>query len=332
MGSPSGGAPCRVSHSAHIPVLATEVVGRLAPRPGDTYVDCTAGHGGHAALIAPHLAPGGLVVLGDLDPGNLQLAEHAVRLALGGAAVEVRSIRGNFAELPRRLEESGLRANCLLADLGFSSGQVDDPARGLSFLRDGPLDMRLDPSAGVSAADLVNGLPEAELARIIEDFGEERHARRIARKVVRAREQTPISTTGRLASLVRDACPPAPAHDRIDPATRTFQALRIAVNDELGSLQALLAAVSKGVKDAASGNPSFLATGARVCMIAFHSLEDRPIKQTFAALCRDGVASDAGPGLIRPGEAECAANPRARSAKLRAIRVVASSGPPPGGV
>lgn len=321
MGSPSGGAPCRVSQTGHIPVLALEVLDRLAPRPGDTYVDCTAGHGGHAALIAPHLAPGGVVVLGDLDPGNLQLAESTVRSALGGAAVEVRSVRGNFAELPRSLEVAGLRANCLLADLGFSSGQVDDPSRGLSFLRDGPLDMRLDPSSGLTAADLVNGLAEAELARILEEFGEERHASRIARKVVRARAETPISTTGRLASLVRDACPPAPAHDRIDPATRTFQALRIAVNDELGSLQALLAAITNGVRDAASGKPSFLAAGARVCMIAFHSLEDRPIKQAFAALCRDRAASDLGPGLIRPGEAECAANPRARSAKLRAIRV-----------
>lgn len=294
----------------------------LAPRPGETYVDCTAGLGGHAAAIAPRLAPGGRVVLNDADPGNLERAAASVAKA---AAVEVVAIVGNFANLPRELEARGLAADMVLADLGFASTQMDDPSRGFSFSRDGPLDMRMDPTLTTSAADLVNGLSEPELARIIDEFGEDRDARRIARKIVQERASGPISTTARLAEVVRSACAPprrGAGPGVIDPATRTFQALRIAVNDELGSLDALLSAVARGARAlAAGGTGSWLRRGARIAFISFHSLEDRPIKQAFRELVAGGAAIDLAGGALAASDEEAARNPRSRSGKLRAVRV-----------
>ncbi len=257
----------------HVPVLRDEVLEWLDPGTGRVFLDCTAGLGGHAAAIGLRLGSGGsgsggTVVLNDMDGTNLARAEAAVRGALGAAAgakgaahaasashaeTMVVVFRGNFAEAPRRMIEAGLSADLVLADLGFSSNQIGDPSRGFSFANDGPLDMRLDPTAPLTAADLVNSLPEGELAEIIAEFGEDPASGKIARKLVQERRREPITTTSRLADLVRSSR--GPHHDRsaIDPATKTFQALRIAVNDELGSLDAFLAAVVRGASEVKSG-------------------------------------------------------------------------------
>ncbi|MBL8759664.1 MAG: 16S rRNA (cytosine(1402)-N(4))-methyltransferase RsmH [Phycisphaerae bacterium] len=296
-------------------------MGVLSPHEGETYVDCTAGLGGHATLIAPLVGASGRIVLNDVDDGNLGKAAEAVRRAGSGVGgdrcPEVVTIRGNFAELPRALGERGIRADMVLADLGFSSNQVDDPARGLSFRLDGPLDMRLDASLKLSAADLVNGLSEGELARILRDYGEERHAGLVARKLVQARKESPILTTARLAEVVRSVLSGRSGPSQIDPATRSFQALRIGVNDELGSLEALLAAVLRGV--GTSG--SWLSGGARVAIISFHSLEDRLVKRAFEEVESRGVGGVLTRSPVMADEPEQRANPRSRSAKLRAVRM-----------
>lgn len=303
--------------SGHVPVLPRQVVERLSPREGETYVDCTAGLGGHASLIAPLVGPSGRIVLNDVDAGNLGKAAEIVRRAGGERAPEIVTIRGNFAEVPHALGERGIRADMVLADLGFSSNQVDDPARGLSFRLDGPLDMRLDASLKLSAAELVNGLPEGELARILRDYGEERHAGLVARKLVQARKESPILTTARLAEVVRSVLSGRSGPSTIDPATRSFQALRIAVNDELGSLQALLASISRG-----SGRAdSWVSPGARVVIISFHSLEDRLVKRAMEDWTGRGVGTLLTRSPVMADEPEQRANPRSRSAKLRAVRI-----------
>lgn len=301
----------------------------LRPAPGETYADATAGLGGHASLLAPALGPGGLVILNDLDPGNLVLAEARVRAAVGGAVggggPAVRAMRGNFADLSWRMGEAGLTADLMLADLGFSSNQMDDGARGFSFMREGPLDMRLDPSAPVTAAELVNTLPEGELVRILREFGEEQGAGRVARKIAQARRESPITTTQRLAEVVRSAL--GPKHgSRIDPSTKTFQGLRIAVNDELGALDAFLAAVKRSAQGLARGGSGgggggWLRAGSRVAVISFHSLEDRRVKQGFGELVRMGWAEELTRGPVEAGPEEVSGNPRSRSAKLRAVRL-----------
>lgn len=310
-----------MSDSGHIPVLLSETLAALSPRGGEVYLDCTAGRGGHAAAVAPLLGPTGTIVLCDLDAGNLAFA--AERVGAGPSPPRVLTLHSSFAQAPRFLTERGLRADCVLADLGFASTQVDDPARGLSFMRDGPLDMRLNPSGGPTAADLVASMPEAELARVIFEYGEERRSRAVASAIVAARRESPIRTTARLAEIIRSVVRREPGG--IDPATRTFQALRIAVNDELGNLEALLEAVDRGARAALAGSGSpkgldfrWLAPGARVAVITFHSLEDRPVKRAFAAAVQGGFARDAC-GVVKASPAEVAGNPRAGSAKLRAI-------------
>ncbi len=327
------GGPGRVLrwgvNEGHVPVLLPEILELLAPAPGEVYVDCTVGRGGHAAAIAPRLFPGGRVVINDLDAANLEHARERVLCATEQAqspASTVVVVRGNYAALPRALAEAQICADLVLADLGFSSSQVDDPARGFSFSKDGPLDMRLDPSSPVNAADLVASLPEAELASLIRDFGEERHATLVARKLVRARREQPITTTRQLAELVRSALGTRGDASGIHPATRTFQALRIAVNDEIGSLEAFLAGVLRGAHGAAKGSPTWLAPGARVAVISFHSLEDRPVKHAFERLVEEGVGEALTRSPVRAGEAETQSNPRARSAKLRAVRIAPAQG------
>lgn len=305
-----------VNDGSHIPVLIEPVVRLLDPRPGEVFVDATAGLGGHASAIGPRLTPGGVVVLNDVDPANLEHAAARVRRE-SGPGVDVRVVRANFAELPHTLRRLGLRADMLLADLGFASTQMDDAARGFSFMREGPLDMRLDPSAPVTAAELVATLPERELARIIREYGEERHAGRVAAVLVRARAQRPIDSTNRLAEVVRGAVPRSPGG--IDPATRTFQALRIAVNDELGVLEALLSSIERAASGKSSGG-DWLAPGARIGMISFHSLEDRCVKRAFRA-CEAAGAADVTGGVIVAEPEEEANNPRSRSAKLRVVRL-----------
>lgn len=278
----------------HLSVLPVETLELLAPQPGEVWADCTTGGGGHARLIAERVGPTGRVLALDQDPNMLELA----RERLAGLPVEL--VRANFDQLPEVLAARGLtRIDGALADLGFSSDQLADAARGLSFKTDGPLDMRLDPSAGATAADLVNTLGEAALADTIFEYGEERHSRRVARRIVERRAEKPFATTADLAEVVRRA---VPRSGGIDPATRTFQALRIAVNDELGALDRLLAAL-----------PAVLKPGGRAGIISFHSLEDRRVKHAFRAAGWSPVNKKP----VEAGDAEAAHNPRARSAKLR---------------
>lgn len=307
----------------HIPVLPDEVLALLDPQAGQVYVDCTAGLGGHACMVASRIGPEGTIVLNDMDQSNLDRAKVSVARVLcpeDPGSARVHAVRGNFAELPRAILDLGLRADMVLADLGFASTQVDDPDRGLSFRHKGPLDMRLDPSMPITAAELVNTLPERDLAHIIARFGEDKSARRIASKLVAARELEPITTTDRLAEIVRSALP---AHrGGIHPATKTFQALRIAVNDEIGSLDALLRSIGIALKKGSGGEPSWIAPGARVGIISFHSLEDRPVKRAAGEWGSKGWGEPITRKPIEAGEAEIASNPRARSAKLRGIRAV----------
>ncbi|MBY0263802.1 MAG: 16S rRNA (cytosine(1402)-N(4))-methyltransferase RsmH, partial [Phycisphaerales bacterium] len=309
----------------HIPVLMQPVLELLSPQPGDTVVDATAGLGGHAAAMAALIGPSGTLVLFDLDAANLQRA--AARVAAFEGAPRVIVHHTSFSDSPRTLAAAGLSADVLLADLGFASPQVDDATRGFSFSRDGPLDMRLNPAAPITAAELVNTLPELELAELIRDFGEEPWplAKRIASKIGQSRATSPISTTAQLATTVRSALPPRRPGHSIDPATKTFQALRIAVNDELGSLSALLSAVeraaSMGLPGAVGGARSWLKGGARVGVISFHSLEDRPVKQCFARLVERGAAAELTRKPVTADDQELGLNPRARSAKLRVIRL-----------
>lgn len=300
--------------SGHAPVLLAEALEALSPRAGDVYVDATAGLGGHASAFASRVAPGGVVVVNDLDAGHVALAVGRVREAVG-EAVRVEGMQGNFAEIPRKLVDLGLKADVVLADLGFASPQVDEAGRGFSFKWDGPLDMRYDRGGGVAASELVNTLSEGELAALLWEFGEERRSRAVARAIVRARGSGGIETTGRLAEVVRSVV--GASSGGVDGATRTFQALRIAVNDELGSLDALLAAVERGAR----GRSAWLGAGARVGVICFHSLEDRRVKRGFGALVSDGLAEGITRKPIEAGSAEVAVNARARSAKLRAVRV-----------
>lgn len=311
---------------SHIPVLPAQVLELLAPQPGEVYADATAGLGGHAALIAARLGPTGVVVLNDLDAGNLERA--AANVGESGFSGKVLKIHGSFADLPARLEELGLCADMVLADLGFASNQVDDPERGLTFRDDGPLDMRLDRSRGLTAAQLVNELDETELANVIYRYGEERASRRIAGAIVRRRKEQRFERTADLADVVRRAAgPPPKGRRRIDQATRTFQALRIAVNGELEALDAFLMRIERGAKRAGSADPGWLALGARVGVIAFHSLEDRPVKQAFVSMASAGLVERVTRKPAVADEAEESGNPRSRSAKFRVVRVLGETAP-----
>jgi 16S rRNA (cytosine1402-N4)-methyltransferase len=314
--------PIQDGESGHVPVLLDEVLAALQPRPGEIYVDLTAGRGGHAASVAAALGATGLPVLFDLDRANLDYA--TARVAAAGGRTPV-AVHGSFASVGRELESRGLRVDMVLADLGFASTQVDDAARGLSFMRDGPLDMRLDPSSGMTAAELLASASERDLADLITRYGEEPLARRIAANIVASRAIAPIKTTAQLADLVRESYGSRAHASRMHPATKTFQALRIAVNDEMGALDALLDSIQRAAQRTHDGRPSWLAPGARIAIIGFHSLEDRLVKQAFANLRKSGLASEILSGAVVANETESAANPRARSAKLRAVKV---DGPP----
>jgi len=305
----------------HRPVLVAEVLEALRPAPGLVAVDATLGFGGHAAELLPRLLPGGRLVGLDADPIELPRTEARLR-ALGhpGASLSVR--RSSFAGLAKVLSELGLpAADLVLADLGVSSMQLDDPARGFTFREDGPLDMRMNPARGPSAAQLVARLGEERLAALLRENADEPHSEAIARAVVAARTIAPVATTLALAAAVREglAAPPARIREEEgdDPVRRTFQALRIEVNDELGALRAFLAVL-----------PSCLAPGGRVAILTFHSGEDRLVKKAFQAGARDGLWAAWSREPIRPGAAELRANPRARPAKLRwALRAGTAGGP-----
>jgi 16S rRNA (cytosine1402-N4)-methyltransferase len=286
----------------HVSVLPAEVLAGLDPQPGQVVVDATVGAGGHARLIAERVGPAGRVVGLDRDPTMLELA----RGRLEGLPVTL--VHAGFDELPHVLADLGIPAvDGVLADLGVCSDQLDAADRGLSFQQDGPLDMRLDPTGGETAADLLRWVSERDLADLIYQYGEERFSRRIARRIVEARQATPVTTTGQLAELVRRSVPRPRGRNPIDPATRAFQALRIAVNDELGSLERLLAAL-----------PKVLRVGGRAAVISFHSLEDRRVKQAFRQPPWEALTRKP----VQAGDEEVARNPRARSAKLRVARRV----------
>ncbi|QDU70996.1 16S rRNA (cytosine(1402)-N(4))-methyltransferase RsmH [Mucisphaera calidilacus] len=293
----------------HVPVLLRQTVEALDPQPGETAIDATAGRGGHAEAILERIRPGGRLLLIDRDPGNLAYSRERLAAAARSGDVALEAYHGSFARLGDAMAEHGLdRADVLLADLGFASNQVDQAERGLAFSEDGPLDMRLDPTGGTTAADLVAEASERELADLIYRFGEERLSRRIARKIVEARREQPIIVTKALAELVRDVYGPAAHRSRMHPATRTFMALRIAVNQELTALESLLEQI-----------PGSVAAGGRVGIISFHSLEDRPVKRAFAGWKRENRAALISRKPIEADLAEATANPRSRSAKLRAL-------------
>jgi 16S rRNA (cytosine1402-N4)-methyltransferase len=303
----------------HLPVLATEVLEALAPTPGDTAFDGTAGRGGHAELLARRIGPSGTLVLMDLDAGNLEFAAERVR-ALPGAP-NVLPVHGNFERVGSVLRGRGLRANVVMADLGFASTQMDDPTRGFAFQSEGPLDMRLDCSQGPTAADLLARMRESELADLIYDLGEDPFARRIARSVIERRNEGGLRTTQDLAQAVVKAYGARARQSRVHPATRTFMALRIAVNGELESLNNFLSDLGKAAEQAATGSEAWLAEGARMAILSFHSLEDRSTKRAFADWERQGWATRITRKPLVASETEQRDNPRSRSAKLRAARV-----------
>jgi 16S rRNA (cytosine1402-N4)-methyltransferase len=282
--------------------MLAEVLELLAPAPGQVVVDATVGAGGHARAIAHRLGPTGRVIGLDQDPAMLALAARQLK------SLPVTLVHANFDQLRQVLDEQGVdAADAVLADLGFSSDQLEDPERGLSFQQPGPLDMRLDPTQGEPASALLKRLNERDLANLIYQFGEERFSRRIARRIVETRRTSPVETTEQLAELVRRYVPRSRGHG-IDPATRTFQALRIAVNDELGALDRVLAAL-----------PACIKPGGRAAIISFHSLEDRRVKQAF----RDEQVWEALTRKpVQPRAEEVRQNPRARSAKLRVAKRV----------
>lgn len=317
------------AQDGHVPVLLAEVLDALAPRPGAAVLDATFGGGGYARAL---LARGCTLWAIDRDPeaiarGQALAARHPGRLHL---------LRGRFGDMLALLAAEGIAAlDGVVMDLGVSSFQLDEAGRGFSFRADGPLDMRMEAGAGGrTAADLVNALPEAELAAVLRDLGEERHARRVARNIVAARAEAPILTTARLAAVVRRSVPRDPSG--LDGATRSFQALRLAVNDELGEIERGLEAALR-----------LLAPGGRLVVVSFHSLEDRIVKRAMARAAGRGAGASRHdpasltasppaetdfalltPRAVRPGPDETAANPRARSGRLRALARHPATVPP----
>jgi 16S rRNA (cytosine1402-N4)-methyltransferase len=289
--------------TAHVPVLLAEVLALLRPGPGGHILDATLGLGGHAAAILQAMEPAGTLVGIDRDGEALALA--ALRLAPFGG--RVRLIQGRYESLADLLG-SNESFDGILLDLGASSLQLDSEVRGFSFGREGPLDMRMDQHAGETAAQLLARLPEPELADLIFRWGEERQSRRIARAIVEARRLGPIETTTALAAIVARAVPRRAWPRHIHPATRTFQALRIAVNEELAGLGPALAEAAERLRP-----------GGRIAAISFHSLEDRIVKHTWRSLAAGGSMRILTKRPITAGEVEVAANPRARSAKLRVL-------------
>ncbi len=306
------------SADGHAPVLVDEVCASLEPRSGGIYVDCTVGFGGHAAAILAASVPTGRLLGIDRDAEILEIAHE--RLARFDDRVTL--VHGHYRDLLAIAARAGVtEADGVLFDLGVNSRHFDDAGRGFSIQRDGPLDMRFDRQAGITAADLINGLPETRLADIIRTYGEEPRARALARKIVQARSRGPLATTGQLAAAIAGRSMRA---GRVHPATRVFQALRIAVNDELEPLAGAL-------RDAFG----LLRPGGVLAVISFHSLEDRIVKrflegQTRPCICpprspictcgRAPPAQRLGKGSVVPTAAEVARNPRARSARLRCAR------------
>jgi 16S rRNA (cytosine1402-N4)-methyltransferase len=292
------------STSIHTPVLSAEVMSLLDIRPGMRVVDGTLGGGGHTRLFAEAVGPEGLVIAIDRDPVAIERGAREL------AGLPVRFAQANYRDLPEVLDALSIdRADRILLDVGLSSDQLADDARGFSFDSEGPLDLRFDPTEGEPAWRLVNRMRPETLADLIHEFGEERYSRRIARRIATAREREPIRSARDFARVVTSAIPRQYPPPRIHPATRTFQALRIAVNEELKSLRIALERI-----------PTRLAPAGRLAVISFHSLEDRLVKEAFR---NRQVWEPLTRGPVEAGEAEVARNPRSRSAKLRVARVIA---------
>jgi 16S rRNA (cytosine1402-N4)-methyltransferase len=306
----------------HVPVLADEVRALLALEPGHTLVDATFGAGGHASLLARDLHGDGKVIAIDCDPTVRPYFEHFRRTA----AVQARFLRGDFSIVLTQLAENGVRADAILLDLGVSSMQLDRPERGFSYATDAPLDMRMDPSSEYSARELVNEASERDLERIFRRYGEERYARQIARAIGRRRRKQPFERTGELVDTIKSAIPAPARFGEGHPAKRVFQALRIAVNEELDALE-----------DALPAAVEMLRPGGRIAVIAFHSLEDRIVKHFFREEARgctcppdfpvcvcghEPVLRVLTPRPVRPTAREASMNPRAASARLRAAEKV----------
>jgi 16S rRNA (cytosine1402-N4)-methyltransferase len=305
------------SPTDHVPVLAAEVRELLAVKPGETVIDATFGAGGHASLLAADLQARGKLIAIDRDPGARPYYDRLAKRA----GVQMRFLRGDFAVVLDQLAQNGVEADAILLDLGVSSMQIDRPERGFSYTADAPLDMRMDPAADVSAAGIVNEAAERDLATIFRRYGEERYARQIAKAIVRRRRERRFERTGDLVETIKVAIPAPARFGDGHPAKRVFQALRIAVNDELGSLEAALPAAF-----------SMLRPGGRLAVISFHSLEDRQVKRFMRDLergcecppdfpvcvCgRQPELRSASRKAIRPSAQEIDANPRAASARLR---------------
>jgi 16S rRNA (cytosine1402-N4)-methyltransferase len=305
------------SPTDHVPVLAAEVRELLAVKPGETVIDATFGAGGHAALLAADLQARGRLIAIDRDPGARPYYDRLAKRA----GVQMRFLRGDFAVVLDQLAQNEVEADAILLDLGVSSMQIDRPERGFSYTADAPLDMRMDPAADVSAAGIVNEAAERDLATIFRRYGEERYARQIAKAIVRRRRERRFERTGDLVETIKAAIPAPARFGDGHPAKRVFQALRIAVNDELGSLEAALPAAF-----------SMLRPGGRLAVISFHSLEDRRVKRFMRDLergcecppdfpvcvCgRQPELRSASRKAIRPSAQEIDANPRAASARLR---------------
>lgn len=289
-------------------MLPGEVESLLAVQPGELVVDCTLGLAGHAGMLAKASGPTGLLVGLDVDAGNLQIASQR----LEGCGCPLRLVRSNFDRIDVVLKDAGVgRVNVILADLGVSSNQISEPRFGLSFQVDAPLDMRLDDRLEQSASDLVNRLGETELANLIYQYGQERFSRRIAKVICRNRRTSRITTTQQLVDAIGQALRvnPNARRSKIHPATRTFQALRIAVNDELGALERLLEKA-----------PDVLNEGGRIGIISFHSLEDGMVKRNFRAHRTDGIYDVLTKKPVQAEREEQRSNPRSRSAKLRVAK------------
>jgi 16S rRNA (cytosine1402-N4)-methyltransferase len=310
----------------HIPVLAGELIELIEPLPGETAVDCTFGGGGHARLIAERIGPAGTLIGIDRDP----IAEERFAEMSAEMSCHTRFIRADFVTALRQLNEEGLTADLAYLDLGMSSMQVDTWARGFSYAYDAPLDMRMDPDQELTAQEIVNSWDERRLARLLREYGEERFASQIARAVVRARRREEVASTHQLVELIKGAVPVPARFAGGHPARRTFQALRIAVNEELAQLDAALPAVWE-----------LLRVGGRFAAISFHSLEDRRVKRFLTGLARGCICPPEIPvcmcghnpeaelltrRAVAPSAGEMAENPRSKSAHLRVARKLEAAG------
>jgi 16S rRNA (cytosine1402-N4)-methyltransferase len=296
----------------HVPVMLKESLRLLDPQPGETIVDGTLGAGGHSRAILAALGAAGRLIGVDRDPQMAQIAREKLLGVSAGAKIVI--LTGHFGDLPSVLAPLGVEAvDGVLLDLGVASPQLDDASRGLSYRADGPLDMRLTPDAELSAEEWINQVSQEELAQVLREYGEERFSGRIARAIVEARARKPIRRTAELAEIIMRSVPRGPR--RLHPARRSFQALRIRINEEMQQLERCLATL-----------PRLLKPGGRCAIISYHSLEDRRVKNAFRDGAQEGIYELLTRKPMRPSAEETAANPRSRSAKLRAARRTESYG------